>query len=88
MADIYNTGQREVGDLVFSKDVLAISTSEKNWEKTGEVIETVAYHVTLALENDLCLEFQDELNKEDRDTETEGVMWDVEGFLDLRIFIS
>jgi len=64
-ADTY-TGQQKVEDLIFSKDILVYSTEENNWKKTGEVIETVAYHVTLALNNDICVEFQDELDRDHR----------------------
>ena len=71
-------------DLVFSKDILAISDSESNWEKTGEVVETVAYHVTLALGDDICVEFQDELNREQKALQTKGEKWDSDDFIDIR----
>jgi len=71
-------------DLVFSKDILAISDSESNWEKTGEVVETVAYHVTLALWDDICVEFQDELNREQKALQTEGEKWESDNFVDIR----
>ena len=82
--DRSDTGLRKVEDLVFSKDVITYSDDEKVWKKTGEVIETVAYHITLALENDICQEIEKELKRDLRDSEKEMEEWNSDNFVDIR----
>ena len=83
------SGSRKSRDLVFSKDVFTYSGHNNRWEKTGDVIETVAYHITLALENDICLEIKNELTRDLQDSEKETELWNEEDFFDVRnIFIN
>merc|ERR1712106_210599 len=53
-------------NIELSKEVLSYCHDDKTWKKTGEILETVAYHVSLALKNDICLEIQKEIIKEER----------------------
>jgi secreted trypsin-like serine protease len=85
--DKFDEGKRMTQDLVFSKDVLSYDEDDGtggSWKKTGEVAETIAYHVTLALENDICVAIQKELNRELRDSGNEGEKFDADNFLDIR----
>merc|ERR1712106_1095130 len=80
--------ERRLEDLVFSKDILTYDDDDilsgGGWKKVGEVIETVAYHVALALENDICIALKEELTRDIRDSGEEGELWDKENFLDIR----
>ena len=85
--DHFDEGKRITKELIFSKDVLSYDEDDViggSWKKTGEVEETIAYHVTLALENDICKAIQKELERELRDSGSEGEKFDEDNFIDIR----
>eukprot|EP00092_Neocalanus_flemingeri_P094841 GFUD01120628.1.p1 GENE.GFUD01120628.1~~GFUD01120628.1.p1 ORF type:complete len:755 (-),score=146.20 GFUD01120628.1:34-2277(-) len=82
--DNSDIGLRKVEGLVFSNELFAYNEDENVWKKTGEVTESVAYHVTLALENDICLEMKKELRRDTRGSETNTDEWNADNFVDIR----
>ena len=53
---------RSLKELIFSNQVYSYDIKNDRWEKSGEIEETVAYHTTAVLENDLCIAIQNEKN--------------------------
>ena len=75
-----NNKNRNIGNLVFSKDVLSYKLN--SWVKTGEVAETVAYHEVVVLNSDLCVGLKEQ-DREERMT-TEEEEWNSDDFVDIR----
>ena len=79
------SGSTELEDLIFSNDVLAYSNKDNSWSKIGEVVETVAYHVVVAVESKVCHGMEAGGNDSTRDNNTDA---DIDSELfDLRINI-
>jgi len=80
------SGSTDLEDLIFSNDVLAYSNKDNTWSKIGEVIETVAYHVVVAVESEICHGIEAGSYKNTTDNTTDADI-DAELF-DLRINID
>jgi len=81
-----DSGSTDLEDLIFSNDVLAYSNKDNTWSKIGEVIETVAYHVVVAVESEICHGIEAGSYKNTTDNTTDADI-DAELF-DLRINID